>query len=91
MTRREFHFALFAAAAALSVPSVGQEAERKAEDPASASVNAWLPAPMPPEQAQQVTETVKALQKTLQTLRAYPLPEGSELALTFHPLPPKRG
>jgi hypothetical protein len=91
MTRREFHFALFAAAAAFSVPDMGQEVEQKAEDMSPASINAWLPAPMPPEQAQQVTEAVKALQKTLETLRAYPLPEGSEPAFTFQPLPPKRG
>jgi hypothetical protein len=56
-----------------------------------ASIIAWLSAPMPPEQAQQVAEAVKALQKTLETLRAYPLPEGSEPAFTFQPLPPKRG
>jgi len=28
MTRREFHFALFAAAAVLSVPGAGQQAEQ---------------------------------------------------------------
>jgi hypothetical protein len=28
MTHREFHFALFAAAAALSVPGAGQQAEQ---------------------------------------------------------------
>jgi len=49
-----------------------------------ASIIAWLSAPMPPEQAQQVAEAVEAL-------RAYPLPEGSEPAFTFQPLPPKRG
>ncbi len=91
MTRREFHFALFAAVAALSVPGAGQEVEQKAEDMSPASINAWLPAPMPPEQAQQVAEAVNALQKTLQILRACPLPEGSEPAFTFQPLPPKRG
>jgi hypothetical protein len=81
MTRREFHFALFAAAAALSVPGAGQQAEQKAEDMSPASINAWLSAPMPPEQAQQVAEAVEAL-------RACPLPEGSEPAFTFQP-PPK--
>lgn len=85
MTRRQFHLALMTSGVALAAGSRAQEPSAPSADSVSAVVNAWLPAPMPPEQAQKVTETVQSMRKTLEVLRACPLPEGSEPAFAFHP------
>ena len=88
MTRRQFHMLLMTSAAALAARSRAQEPSVQTADASPASaVNAWLSAPMPPEQAQKVAEAVKSMQKTLESLRACPLPEGSEPAFVFHPHP----
>lgn len=82
ITRRQFNRMLVASAVSWNAQGRAQES---ASQPAEDSINAWLPAPMPAEQAQKVVEAVKSLQKTQEKLRTYPLPEGSEPALTFHP------
>ncbi|MGC8784295.1 MAG: hypothetical protein ACP5RN_07910 [Armatimonadota bacterium] len=87
MTRRQFHLALMTSGVALAAGSRAQEPSAPSADSVSAVVNAWLPAPMPSEQAQKVAEAVKSMQKTLESLRACPLPEGSEPAFVFHPHP----
>lgn len=88
LTRRQFHLALMTSAAALAARSKAQEPSvQPAEASPASAVNAWLPAPMPSEQAQKVAEAVKSMQKTLEILRAHPLPEGSEPAFVFHPHP----
>ncbi|MDW8103991.1 MAG: hypothetical protein RMM06_05225 [Armatimonadota bacterium] len=92
VTRRQFHLALFGSALALAVPNAAQP-EPPAAPVASAVadlINAMLPAPMPPEQAKRVSETVQSLRKTAEALRSHLLPEGSEPALLFQPLPVRR-
>lgn len=91
MTRREFHLALMTSAAALAARSGAQEPFTQPTDaPSVAAIHAWLPASLPPEQMQKVAETVRAMRKTLQDLRAYPLPEGSEPAFVFQPCSPRK-
>ncbi|GIV21369.1 MAG: hypothetical protein KatS3mg023_3120 [Armatimonadota bacterium] len=88
MTRRQFHLALMTSVVALAAPGGAQEPSTHSVDTLPADVvNSWLPAPMPPEQAQKVAEAVKSMQQTLANLRAYPLPEGSEPAFVFQPRP----
>ncbi|GBC97448.1 hypothetical protein HRbin16_03271 [bacterium HR16] len=88
LTRRQFHLALMTSAAALAARSKAQESPAQPADTSPTSaVNSWLPVPMPPEQAQKVAEAVKSMQKTLESLRSCPLPEGSEPAFVFHPYP----
>lgn len=82
ITRRQFNRMLVASAVSWNAQGRAQE---PASQPAEDSIHAWLPAPMPAEQAQKIAEALKSLQKTLEKLRAYPLPEGSEPAFTFHP------
>ncbi|MGQ9790818.1 MAG: hypothetical protein ACUVR7_09180 [Armatimonadota bacterium] len=81
-TRRQFNLMLVASAAALNPQG---KAWGPTSQPAEDNINTWFPAPMPAEQAQKLAEAVKSLQKTQEKLRAYPLPEGSEPAFTFHP------
>lgn len=91
LTRRQFHLALMTSAAALAARSKAQQPSTQPADAALVdSVNSWLPAPMPSEQAQKVAEAVKSMQKTLANLRAYPLPEGSEPAFLFQPHPSRK-
>lgn len=91
MTRREFHLALITCAVAMAGRSGAQErTEQTADTSPAAVINAWLPAPLPAEQAQKVAQAVKSMQKTLESLRACPLLEGSEPALIFQPHPPRK-
>lgn len=88
ITRRGFHLALMTSAMALAAPGGAQEPSTRSVDTSPVdAVNTWLPAPMPPEQAQKVAEAVKSMQKTLEGLRACTLPEGSEPAFVFQPNP----
>lgn len=90
MTRRQFHLALMTSGIALAAGSRAQEPSAPSTDSVSAVVNAWLPAPMPPEQVQKVAETVQSMRKTLESLRACSLPEGSEPAFVFQPRPVRK-
>lgn len=87
-TRRQFTLLLVASTAGWASQGEPQQpAPQPAETLPASDINAWLPQPMPPEQAQKVAEAIKSLQKTQERLRAYPLAEGSEPAFTFHPSP----
>lgn len=91
VTRREFHLALMTSAMALAAPGRAQESSPRSVDTSSVdAVNAWLPAPLSPEQAQKVAEAVQSMQKTLEGLRACTLPEGSEPAFVFQPHPSRK-
>ncbi|MDW8320291.1 MAG: hypothetical protein RMM08_02915, partial [Armatimonadota bacterium] len=88
ITRRQFHLVMLTSAVALTGRSGAQEPSIQPEEASCmAAVNAWLPAPMPPEQARKVAEAVRSMQKTLESLRACRLPEGSEPAFVFQPHP----
>lgn len=88
ITRREFSMAILTSALTLNTPSGAQEPPAQPTDTVPLSlINVWLPSPMPSEQAEKVAEAVRAMQKTLERLRAHPLPEGSEPAFAFYPLP----
>lgn len=91
LTRRQFHVAWVSSVFALAASNAAQL--EQPELPASAAidlVNLQLASPMPPDQAKRVGEAVQSLQKTAQTLRGYPLPEGAEPAFVFQPLPMRR-
>lgn len=91
ITRRQFHLALVTSAIALAAPGGAQEPSTRSVDASPVdAVNAWLPAPMSPEQAQKVAEAVKSMQRTLESLRACSLPEGSEPAFVFQPHPSRK-
>lgn len=83
-TRRQFTLMLVASTAGWAAQG---EPQQPAEAPPASDINAWLPQPMPAEQAQKVAEAIQSLHKTQEKLRAYPLAEGSEPAFTFHPSP----
>ncbi len=92
LTRRQFHLALMGSALALAASCEAQP--EPVSPPASSAlldlIHAWLGAPLPPDQAKRVADTLQSLQKTAETLRAHPLPEGSEPAFVFQPLPVRR-
>lgn len=91
LTRRQFHLVWVGSVFALAASNAAQL--EQPDLPVSAAidlVNLQLASPMPPDQAKRVGETVQSLQKTVQMLRGYPLPEGAEPAFVFQPLPIRR-
>ena len=86
-TRREFSLMLMTSSFALSAGGKAQEpVPESTARPSVDAINAWLPQPLPDEQAGKVAQAIKSLQETAKALRAHPLPEGSEPAFTCHPV-----
>lgn len=92
LTRRQFGLAVMGSALALAASC---EAQPEPSPPGQQGallhlINARLAQPMPDDQAKRVGDTLQSLQKTAEALHAHPLPEGSEPALIFQPLPARR-
>lgn len=89
LTRRQLHLILLSSVAALGAPSTAQQTAATGP-PELPWITSWLKTPLPSEQAQKVFETLQSLSKTLNSLRSYRLPEGSEPAFHFKPTVPTK-